>query len=238
MRRDLQGLPITKGELRRLSGVSVDDIIKPYDLVDGEKKAKFISKQTTVISGLGAIFFVAFLTLGDVTIWEMRGTTVDMMLVNTAPGLLFGGVGVVSAFAALLTRFFWLQKNAAQAPSLLGLLNDVDKYNELIEAIDLNDKLEAAGNPEVRLANREEIIDTLRRTRHDLIRALRTDRLLRENRKFIDRNPELFASNLDALSALKINDKATERGRRLNEALQIALNAKGEMRRLHKRKHY
>ncbi|WP_199247457.1 hypothetical protein [[Phormidium] sp. ETS-05] len=37
MRRDLQGLPITKGELRRLSGVSVDDIIKPYDLVDGEK---------------------------------------------------------------------------------------------------------------------------------------------------------------------------------------------------------
>ncbi len=70
MRRDLEGLPITKGEIRRISGISVDDLMLTYTLKDREKRSKFLHKETTVISGLTGMVFLGSLTFGDVMFWQ------------------------------------------------------------------------------------------------------------------------------------------------------------------------
>jgi len=96
-------------------------------------------------------------------------------------------------------------------------------------------QLEEAGNLSVKLKDRERIIEALKLTREDLCRALRTERILRENKKFIDHNPALFENNLIALTTLQVDDQASEQGRLLDEALQIALSTQEELRRFQKR---
>ena len=58
---------------------------------------------------------------------------------------------------------------------------------------------------------------------------------MRENKKFISRNPALFENNLIALTTLQVDDQASEQGRLLDEALQIALSTQEELRRFQKR---
>ncbi|MDV2992929.1 MAG: hypothetical protein N4J56_002583 [Chroococcidiopsis sp. SAG 2025] len=116
--------------------------------------------------------------------------------------------------------------------SLVKLLDDIDRYNDVIKSIYINDQIEEAGNPEVGIKDREKVVEALQLTRIDLVRALKTEKILRENKRFIARNPELFANNLTALTALQVSDRASEHGRLLNEALQIAVSAQAEMRKL------
>ncbi|MDW8453227.1 MAG: hypothetical protein RML39_07205 [Oscillatoriaceae cyanobacterium SKYGB_i_bin93] len=68
-------------------------------------------------------------------------------------------------------------------------------------------------------------------TRSDLVRALKTERILRKNKDFIARNPEIFANNLAVLTTLQVSDRASEQGRLLNEALQVAISTQEEMKR-------
>jgi hypothetical protein len=108
----------------------------------------------------------------------------------------------------------------------------VKRYNSIIKAIDINDQIEEAGNPEVVIQERESVIEALKLTKADLVRALKTERILRENKNFILSNTELFANNLATLAAMQVHEQATEHGRLLNEALQIALDVQHEMKKL------
>ncbi|MGA9383055.1 MAG: hypothetical protein WBV73_30200, partial [Phormidium sp.] len=96
----------------------------------------------------------------------------------------------------------------------------------------INDQIEAAGNPGVKLKDRERVIEALRLTREDIVRALKTEKILRENQEFINLNPDLFANNLKALTALQVDEQASEYGRILNEALQIGMSIQDEMKYL------
>lgn len=120
--------------------------------------------------------------------------------------------------------------------SVRTLVKEVDKYNTVIKAVDINDQLEDAGNPGVGLSDREKVIQALAVMKADLERALKTERILRENKKFIDKNPQLFTTNLTALTALQVSDRANEYGRVLDQALQIAVDVQEEMRKLQNRR--
>jgi hypothetical protein len=116
--------------------------------------------------------------------------------------------------------------------SLHNLLNDVDRYNAIIKAIDINDQIEAAGNPQVAIEHRHKVIEALNITKLDLERALKTERILRENKSFMLTNSDLFAYNLATLTSMQVSEEATEHGRLLNEALQVAFDVQNEMGRL------
>lgn len=209
MKPDLQGLEITKGELKRLTGVGVGDVLRPPTF------AKFAAEifQTILILILISTsgFFLNYI-FPDRLLW----------------------IGFIHLAAALALVFddFRKIKLTLQSKNLIALFDDVERYNDIINAIDINDQIEAAGNPEVTLKDREKVIEALELTRSDLVRALRTERILRKNKQFIDRNPELFANNLTALAALQVSDRASEQGRLLNEALQVALSTREEMKKL------
>ncbi len=56
--------------------------------------------------------------------------------------------------------------------------------------------------------------------------------MLRQNKNFIISNSDFFANNLATLTAMQLTEQATEHGRLLNEALQIALDVQHEMKKL------
>jgi hypothetical protein len=132
----------------------------------------------------------------------------------------------------LIVWEFWRLYRSYKYRSLAKLMAEVVAYNNMIYAIDLNDQIEEAGNPDVKLEERDKVLAALQLTREDLVRALRTERILRENAKFMQTNPQLFASNLTALTALQLTDRATEHGRLLNEALQIAIDVQHQVKNL------
>ena len=119
--------------------------------------------------------------------------------------------------------------------SVRRLVKEVDRYSAVIRAVDINDQLEEAGNPGVGLSDREKVIQALGIMKADLLRALKTERILRENKKFIAKHPQLFTTNLTALTALQLSDRASEYGRVLDQALQIAVGVQEEMRKLQNR---
>ncbi|MBD1932173.1 MULTISPECIES: hypothetical protein [Cyanophyceae] len=71
---------------------------------------------------------------------------------------------------------------------LINLLNEVNKYNAVIKAINVSDELEEAGNLEIKIDNRRKLINALKITRADVVRALKTEKILRLNKDFIASN--------------------------------------------------
>ncbi|GET37866.1 hypothetical protein [Microseira wollei] len=118
------------------------------------------------------------------------------------------------------------------------MLDEVNKYNELIEAVDIVERLEAVSQSELNLIDRDTLITALEVTRESLIAALSTEKLLRENKGLIARRYQFFyylENNFTNLMALDTNNKAGEYGRLLNESLQIGMSVHKEVRKLQKR---
>ncbi|MBD0266135.1 MAG: hypothetical protein ICV78_26485 [Tolypothrix sp. Co-bin9] len=209
MQTDLQGLEITKGELKRCSGVSIDAVFSPPTFPTFLLE---ITKTFLIIILIGLSSFVLVQVFP-----EYFKTLVAVHLVAVV-GLLFND----------FNKIYLSHKHR----NLVRMFEDVKRYNSVIKAIDINDQIEAVGNPGVYLRNREQVIHALALVREDIIRALKTERILRENENFIKSNSQLFDNNLTALTALQVNDQASEHGRLLNEALQIVVDVQEEMRKL------
>ncbi|MEQ9359807.1 hypothetical protein [Coleofasciculus chthonoplastes] len=212
MQPDLQGLKITKGELKHLSGVSVDTVLKPPTL------PKFIAEITKTL------LIIILISLTGFVLLQVFPEHIKLLI-------------AIPSILAITLFFNDIRKIAIsrKCKNLIRLFEDVNRFNRVIQAININDKIEAVGNPGVALTNRGQVIQALRLTRDDIIRALKTERILRENDKFIKCNSELFDNNLMALTALQVSDQATEHGRLLNEALQIVVDVRQEMKALQNR---
>ena len=235
MRDDLHGLDISQKELQKLTNLPVKDqliiISNPLKKMVQRIIAKVRGSEGATVVFISCSIFVFSYLLFDIIIrlfapWMTIPSWLLLIILS------FWGGGVTQIVLYLL----WWKKlkiiNDNMTNSLDILLNDVDRYNAVIKAININDQIEAAGNSGVILKDRERVIEALKLTRTDLIRALKTERILRENKNFILRNTELFANNLATLTAMQVTEEATEHGRLLNEALQIALDVQIEMKRL------
>ncbi|HAZ44790.1 MAG TPA: hypothetical protein DDW76_05120 [Cyanobacteria bacterium UBA11369] len=212
MQKDLQGLEITKGEVKRLSGLSVNAVFKPAS------PRKFLAEILKTVGLLGILSVSCIFLVQVFPVHRLLLIIVHLLL----------AVWLVIDDAI---KIYLSQKHR----HFIGIIEDVERFNAVIQSIDINDQIEAAGNPGVRLQQRERVIQALKLTREDLIRALKTERILRENEHFIKLNPELFANNLNALAALQVGEKASEYGRLLNEAFEIGMSIQDEMRQLQNR---
>jgi hypothetical protein len=235
VRDDLQGLEISPKDLQNLTNLPVKDelinIIDPLGRFGKQVIAKIKGTEgATVVfisfSILVASYIIWNFILNIFDIW----LTVPSWLVLLVLSLWVGGVTQIGLYLLWKKRSKFLKVNMTH--SLQILLNDVDRYNAIIKAIDINDQIEDAGNPGVSIRERQKVIEALKLTRNDLVRALKTEKILRENKNFIISNSDFFANNLATLTAMQVTEQATEHGRLLNEALQIALDVQHEMKRL------
>ncbi|BAY46341.1 hypothetical protein SAMD00079811_39490 [Scytonema sp. HK-05] len=235
MRDDLQGLEISQKELQKLTNLPVNDeliiLTDPIKrlLIRFIKQAKGPEGATAVFIGVAIVVF-SYITFDLIIKLFANWITIPSWIVLIICSLSIGTSTQVLLYFLWKQRISTVKKNITH--SLKILLNDVDRYNAVIKAIDINDQIEAAGNPGVSLKERKKVLEALKLTRNDLVRALKTERILRENKKFIVSRAELFINNLATLTAMQVSEQATEHGRLLNEALQIALDVQQEMRSL------
>ncbi|MCW6049374.1 hypothetical protein K4039_04565 [Lyngbya sp. CCAP 1446/10] len=211
MRADIQGLEITVGELRHLCGTGPDRVYRPVSATKFAREA---------LKTVGLIVLVL------ISCW---------LLVAIFPrAYVFWFALHLAAICGLIFEDAW-KIWSSQNKDLINLFDDVDRYNGIIKAIEINDRIEDAGNAEVKIGDRAKVIQALQMIRDDLVRALKTERILRDNKKFVATNSELFANNLRTLNALQISDRATKQGRLLNEALQLATEVQAEIKKLQDR---
>ncbi|MBD2385126.1 hypothetical protein [Cylindrospermum sp. FACHB-282] len=235
MRDDLQGLEISQKELQQLTNLPVNNelIIITHPLKKFGKrliaKVKGTEGPTVVFIGFSTFAFTYLLFELIIKLFA-TWITIPSWLLLIIFGLWVGGVTQTILYLVWKSRRKFFKSNMTN--SLQILLNDVDRYNAVIKVIDINDQIEEAGNPNVAIQERDRVLAALKLTRVDLIRALKTEKILRENKSFILSNTELFVNNLATLTAMQVNEQATEHGRLLNEALQIALDVQYEMKRL------
>ena len=226
MRDDLQGLDISHDQLKNATNLPVNNkliiitnIIQQF-IRKSLKKAQETEKPTVIFAGL-TIFVCTYLFLFLVKIPFWISIILVLWVCGTTQTLLY---------------LLWKGKNKFlnrnMTNSLRILLNDVERYNSVIKAIDINDQIEDVGNLGVGIQEREKVLAALELTRNDLIRALKTERILRENKHFMITNSDLFTNNLAALASMQVSEEATKHGRILNEALQISLDVQQEMKRL------
>ena len=224
MRDDLQELDISHDELQKLTNLPVNNkLIIITDIIQELsrqllKKVKETENPTLVFAGVSISACVYLL--------------VKLSFLIPLIVFLFWTGGSIQTILYLLWKGKSRFLKQHQTNSLRILLNDVERYNSVIKAIDINDQIEDAGNLGVSIQEREKVLAALELTRNDLIRALKTERILRENKSFIITNSDLFANNLAALASMQITEEATEHGKLLNEALQISLDVQQEMKKL------
>lgn len=235
VRNDLHGLDISQKELRSLTNLPVQDeliiITRPLRKLSKRIINKLKGSEGATVVFLSCSILVFSYLLFDIII-RLFATwiTIPSWLLLFLVCCWGGGITQTFLYFSWQKKLKILQQNMTN--SLEILLRDVDRYNAVIKAIDINDQIEAAGNPGVVIQEREKVIAALKLTRNDLVRALKTERILRENKDFIITNTELFANNLATLTAMQVTEEATEHGKLLNEALQIALDVQIEMKRL------
>lgn len=217
MQPDLQGLEISKGELKHLTGVEADEIFRPASIATAQKRVTFLLQEFLIGVSLTPLA-VGFLYI--------------FIIVPILKGSVAAAIAclILTPIVIILLRWYWRSRNSPQ--TLIALLEEIDRYHAVLKAIDISDQIEAAGSAEATLRDRNTVIEALQLTRSDLIRALRAERILRENKDFIATNPELFANNLTAIRALQIGNQASEYGQFLDRALQIGIGVQAEMRKL------
>ncbi|MEH1838406.1 MAG: hypothetical protein V7L20_06495 [Nostoc sp.] len=235
MRDDLQGLEISQEELQKLTNLPVNNqlliITNPLRKLVKIYIQKIKSSEGATVIFIGFSLFVFAYLLFDIFIkLFVSWITISSWTLLIILCLWIGGFTQIILYLIWKSRSKIVKYNMTN--SLQILLSDVERYNTVIKAIDINDQIEEAGNPEVLIKERENVIEALKLTKSDLVRALKTERILRENKSFILSNTELFVNNLATLTAMQVNEQATEHGRLLNEALQIALDVQHEMKRL------
>ena len=201
MRPDLQELEITLGELKRLTGLTWQRYQKSRGVYVLRPISSLLSLQISLLFPLGTIS--GLLSLNAIY------NTVRLRYSG-----LYDKYNIFDTVVALVTCFslsigcFWLIGRLFNEYNKINVFGkEINQYYQLILNINTLDELEAVGNP-VKLSEREKVLEALRINRENLVRALQTERILRENPQF---RPEQFNVDLSGLRSLQATEKATAR---------------------------
>lgn len=251
MRSDLSNLAISKELISNATGVRID-IFQPKnpitDLIESIKEDPsrvgqliilflyaygyylLLAKEITCNTNSPITFFIHsyFLRLSCSNPYRTIATVISTVLFGLFMLWLLWMILDEYYFTKICFKF-------TREKHLKSILKEIKQYNQLIKAIDINDQLETVNNQQSHLTDRQKVIEALKLTRLDLIRALQTERILWENKGFIQQNPTMFVNSLEALESLKMKDKASEYGQFLDAALQVAVNTEKVMERLQNR---
>ncbi|MEG4585737.1 hypothetical protein QUA54_11050 [Microcoleus sp. MOSTC5] len=228
---DLDELTIPERELEDLSGIALSDgfaadFYRSAALLNGKKLFSLLLNELLIFCVTLVVSLPVALLANQHNVGSFSDAEIFVRVLQITLGLSL-------AITVAWNIYKWIK--AKPLATLAGLLDEVEKYHEVIQALDIIDRLTAAGNLQANLINRGDAIQALKITRESLVCALKTERILRENQQFIGRRYELFAnieSNLAALMAVDVSDRATEYGRLLNEALEIGMSVHKEVRKL------
>ena len=141
-------------------------------------------------------------------------------------------IGVLGAIALTISWATYRWREGKRLLTLSHLLDEIDRFNEMVSAVEILEELGANKGSRLNLENREEVLEALHLTRESLVCGLMTERVLRKHQQFMTRRQEMFSSierNLATLQQLRVSDEANDYGRLLNEAIQIGTSVHREL---------
>jgi ABC-type multidrug transport system fused ATPase/permease subunit len=187
------------------------------------------SSLTMELAEVAILGFAFALAAAVYAVYTLTATSLQIILGSLAIAILMALAVIL--LMRMIPNGFTRQRQPKPpklSTSLKRLYGEVEKYNKVIRDIHVFDQLEAAGNP-IRLSDRESVLSALKITHSDLIRALKTEKILRDNPDF---NPEQFAIDLTAFHAIQVNEKASEYGQFFDTTIQIAIAVQKTMQDL------
>lgn len=221
MPSDLNRLPISARAFTRLSGLRLS--ASQTEGGDSDRAFGFI---------FGGAVVAAFLTFG----------VASQVLHNPVLDIGLGILPILGVSAGLLWRGQQPEQRApvltAQiAPDAWALYETVQEFNQMVRSLAVSDELQRVGNPGLAPAVRQNLLKALQLVRQDLIRAIKTERILRENQDVVDdlllgKTEALFANNLASLQTLQLEGQAAEVEQYLSSAVQIALEVRDRLQDL------
>ncbi|MGB3571395.1 MAG: hypothetical protein WBA01_05085 [Phormidesmis sp.] len=232
---NFDNLRITDRELDTLTDLDIGDVTMGWayrqTAFSASRRLSFIGEQLLTL-GVTAIFCL------PVTLLLVRSVSGD----NVAAVWRWLPFGMVSAVAVAIAWFFYRWREGKRLLTLSHLLDEIDRFNEMVAAVEILEELNAAKNSAAKngrsslspsnLENREEVIEVLHLTRESLICGLMTESIMRKHQQLIARQQEMFSNierNLATLQQLQVGDEANEYSRLLNEAIQIGTSVQKEL---------
>lgn len=227
---NLDSLRITSRDLDELTGLDISELSMGW----GTRLSVFRHPRLrwTWLMNQGLVLTVALV------LWLPACLILGRNLAEQAVGV-FMGIGVGGAIAMTIAHGGYGIYKGQQRQVLSHLLDEVDRFNEMIQAVEILDELRQADQSSRRLAldNPDEVIEALYLTRESLVCGLMSDKIMRKHQRFIARRHELFASietNLSSLQTLQASDMAGDYAQLLNEALHVGASVHQEIRHLNK----
>ena len=217
MQPDLIGLEMTKGELRRLTGLKPDRFLPSSSMRNRDSGSGFLLNELLVVFVVTAIIvgvayaFIILPTMGS-------SPTVGIILF------------IVVLVAVVAGRALW--RRLTFPKTLTSLLDEVEKYHGVLDEIDIYGEQAA----ESTIHDREKVVAALQLVREDLVQALKIERILRDNKKSRVNNQDLIANNLANLQTLQVSNRSGEYAQLLNQALQIAFAVEAQIGKLQSRR--
>lgn len=127
------------------------------------------------------------------------------------------------------------EQKANQLRSLLPLTQEVEKFNRLVRAADVNEQLGKATGKADESVDRSQMIETLSHLRSDIEKALKVERVLRENQDVVTAQVDEIEGATVGNYAQLMADQAIEYRQVLDEALKLGDRVRIELKTLHDR---
>lgn len=237
MNPNIAALKLTAEEIERLIDLDVNEIFIGGAIGGVYRTSVFehSSRLLTLIATeliVAALVFVFSIPIG------LGFTQANEGSFDLPSTLRFLQITVGTTLAVMLGRHGYMQYARKRFVLLMPLLDEVDRYNEIIEAVTTLIELEELQSHSVALSlrqDRTQILEALRMTRDSLVSGLLTEKILRKSQGLLSRRQDLLANietNLVALQMLEINQRASEYKTVLNEALQIGITVYQEVQKL------
>lgn len=217
----LEDLRISTLEIERLSGLEVSDhllngfLIGTYRLpLNAPGRLLVVATTEPLVLGL-LLMFATPIGLG-----LARGSTSDLMVL--------GWIGAI-ALGLWIVRQFRMWLKARHLRSLIRLLDEVDHYHQVLQAVDLFEQLGGAEQTQTT------ILEALNKARESLIAGLMTEKILRQNRGLLSRRQALLDNieqNLITLQAIELQHQAQTYSDILNQAVDISIRVQDEVTQL------
>jgi hypothetical protein len=234
MQTDIRNLQITEQDLERVTGREITHLfIGSVYRISLSNNPKYL--VPFLVSEAIALFLIAIFSLPiSILLFQSLGKSI-----NTRQEQIGFAIFVFLLVLILFVGWNFVAWIRAKKMSCLShLLDEVDKYNQVIAAVDLCDRLKSVGNQSANLNHREDILQALELTRDSLICGLTTEKILREHRHFLSSHRDLFHNieqNLIALRSLEVQNQADRYSSLLSDALAIGMNVQSEMLKLQTR---
>jgi hypothetical protein len=220
----LHALRITRDELDHLTGLDIGSVfmggvIRPSVF---RSRKRLLSLLLTEVLVLGTLFVLG---VGLALVLVRQQEDFDRL------GLLLLGIGAVIG-AGVIVWHLYQNHRSKTLRTLAHLLDEVDRHNEIIQALQVMHELDAARGAKALPPDHAEIIQALQATRASLVSALTTEKILRHHHALVHQNQELYAAietNLVMLRALQVNHQASEYRQFLQAALEIGLAVQQEI---------